>query len=390
MGFTIEDAFIQCGEQYKLKLLAGKNGCANAISWIHLIEDTTIIQQLWGKELAVTTGLGFQSDELLFRFIEKLVKHHSTGLIINTGTYIFDIPSFIIDYCNEQDFPLISIPWEIHLADVIKDFSMRCIMSEREDQQLSKYFRKAFINPEYLETYRDEFMTFFDVDGYFQVVLISIENSDQYDAIELRRVSFQIQLYLEKINSKFSFFWFDSYFVLIVNNILEEELLEIIDKMHRRTQKKMPERIIHIGIGSSLKDINNVVRSYKRAKGAVEAALTFNQNIIEFSSMGIYQILFSLEDKNILKQFYIHQLQPLIDYDDKHHTEFEKTLYYYLKYNGSPQKIAAAMYTHRNTINYRIRKIKEILNSEIETPEERFQYQLAFHIKKILTKELSI
>ena len=48
------------------------------------------------------------------------------------------------------------------------------------------------------------------------------------------------------------------------------------------------------------------------------------------------------------------------------------------------------MYTHRNTINYRIRKIKEILNSEIETPEERFQYQLAFHIKKMLTKELSI
>ena len=65
MGFTIEDAFTQCQEQYKLKLLAGKNGCANTISWIHLIEDTTIIQQLWGKELAVTTGLGFQNILLM-------------------------------------------------------------------------------------------------------------------------------------------------------------------------------------------------------------------------------------------------------------------------------------------------------------------------------------
>ena len=60
MGFTIEDALVQTQTQYQLKLLAGKKGCANAISWVHLIEDTTIIRQLWGKELVVTTGLGFQ------------------------------------------------------------------------------------------------------------------------------------------------------------------------------------------------------------------------------------------------------------------------------------------------------------------------------------------
>ena len=46
MGFTIEDAIAQTGKQYQLQLLAGQKGCANSISWVHMIEDTTIIQQL--------------------------------------------------------------------------------------------------------------------------------------------------------------------------------------------------------------------------------------------------------------------------------------------------------------------------------------------------------
>ena len=143
MGFTIEEALVQTQNQYKLKLLAGKEGCANAITWVHMIEDTTIIRQLWGKELAVTTGLGFQTHDALFEFIKCLVKYHSVGLIVNTGKYIMDIPQDIIDYCNEQDFPLLTTPWEVHMADLIKDFSMRCLFSEKEDSEISKCFQNV-------------------------------------------------------------------------------------------------------------------------------------------------------------------------------------------------------------------------------------------------------
>ena len=383
MGFTIEDAFTQCQEQYKLKLLAGKNGCANTISWIHLIEDTTIIQQLWGKELAVTTGLGFQNPESLFDFIQKLDNHHSTGLIINTGKYIFNVPQNIIDYCDEHDFPLITIPWEIHLADVIKDFSMRCILSEKDDLQISKYFINAFLNPELIESYRKELLTSFDVDGTFQVLLISIENSDNLDSITLRRLSFQLQILFEKIESKYTFFWFDSFFVLIVNNIKENHFIDIINKMLKRTKKKMKDYIIHIGVGNQVNDIRNVVKGYKKAKAAVEMASQFHEDILYFEYMGIYKILFMIEDQDILEEIYNQSLKPLINYDSKHHSQLEKTLYYYLKYNASPQKIASKMYTHRNTINYRITKIKELLESDLDTPEERFQYMLAFYIKNI-------
>lgn len=384
MGFTIEDAMIQTQEQYQLKLLAGKNGCGNTISWVHMIEDTTIIQQLWGKELAVTTGLGFQSHDALMDFIQCLVKYHSVGLIINTGKYIFDIPDDIISYCNEQDFPLLTTPWEIHMADLIKDFSMRCLSSEKEDRQISQCFKETFSNPRIIEESRQQLMSAFDVDGYFQILLIGIDHSDQFDTIERRRISFQLEICFEKIDSPYSFFWFDTYFVLVVNNLEEDKLESVVDSMYQRAKKRMRERSIHIGIGTRLLDFRNVILSYKRAYASVRMAEQFQYPMMFFEEMGVYQLLFLIEDHQALVDMYNRMLLPIIQYDQKHHGELEETLYYFLVYDGSPQLMSKHLYMHRNTINYRLTKIKKLLQCDLATFEEKLPYMLAFYIKKML------
>lgn len=387
MGFTIEDALVQTQDQYHLKLLAGQEGCSNTMSWVHMIEDTKIIQQLWGKELAVTTGLGFQSHDALFDFIKCLVKYHSVGLIINTGKYIFEVSQDIIDYCNEQEFPLLTTPWEVHMADLIKDFSMRCLFSEREDQQISKLFQEVFTTVQTVEEVRPQLMSSFDVDGYFQVVLIEIEDSDQFDAIERRKIVFQLELCFEKIESPYTFFWFDGCFVLVVNNLEPDNLERIIDKMYKRTKKRMEGKYIHLGIGSQMLDFRQVILSYKRARAAVSMATQFQLPIVSFEEMGIYQILFSIEDKQILSEMYHSLLQPIIEYDQKHHGELEKTLFYYLFYNESQIEMAKNLYLHRNTINYRMLKIKELLGCQLDTFEEKMLYMLAMYIKKILNED---
>jgi len=387
MGFTIEDAIVQTKEQYQLQLLAGKEGCSNTISWVHMIEDTTIIRQLWGKELAVTTGLGFQSHDALLDFVQCLIKYHSVGLIINIGKYIFDIPQDIIDYCDAHDFPLLTTPWEVHMADLIKDFSMRCLYSEKEDRQISHYFKKIFTSPFSIEEVRQQLMTDFDVDGYFQVCLIQIENSDQFDEIARRRISFQLQLCFEKIESPYSFFWFDGYFVLIVNNLNEEDLEVIVNQMYKRSKNRMREQLIHLGIGSRMLDIRNVILSYNRAQAAVSMATQFQYPVMFFEEMGVYQLLFSISDKQILIDMYKRLLGPLIKYDEKHHSELEQTLYDYLLYNGNQQAMAKNLFMHRNTINYRMNKIKELLENDLGSFEERMPYMLAFYIKKMLLKK---
>ncbi len=57
MSFTIQDMMLTAETRYEMKFLAGKNGWSIQSAGVHLLEDTTIIQNFWGKELAVTTGL---------------------------------------------------------------------------------------------------------------------------------------------------------------------------------------------------------------------------------------------------------------------------------------------------------------------------------------------
>ena len=71
------------------------------------------------------------------------------------------------------------------------------------------------------------------------------------------------------------------------------------------------------------------------------------------------------------------------DDDAKHNSNYVEVLEKYLEYNGSIQAVAEAMYTHRNTIIYRVTNIKKLLGTELDTTEERFQYQMAYYIRKM-------
>ena len=136
MSFTIEDMILTAENRYEMKFLAGQNGWANSISWVHLLEDTTIIQNFWGKELAVTTGLGFPQKEDWMNLARLLNRYHASGLIINVGQYIYDVPEELIAYCNENDLPLLTVPWEVHLSDMIKDFSIHVFLQDNTDEQI--------------------------------------------------------------------------------------------------------------------------------------------------------------------------------------------------------------------------------------------------------------
>ena len=73
MGYTIEDMLTVSASRYQMELVAGSRGWSNSISWLLMLEDLTIIHNFTGKELAVTTGLGFQRDDDMLELVEELV-----------------------------------------------------------------------------------------------------------------------------------------------------------------------------------------------------------------------------------------------------------------------------------------------------------------------------
>ena len=383
MSFTIEDMMLTSEKRYEMKFLAGKNGWANSISWVHLLEDTTIIQNFWGKEVAVTTGLGFPEKEDWMRLARKLNRYHASGLIINVGQYSREIPEELMAYCDENDLPLLTVPWEVRLSDMIKDFSIRVFVQDNTDEQIATALIAAIETPDNQTAYRKELWQYFDVDGSFQVLLLTCEGLDAMDMVERRKLSYRIQVYLEDITHNASFFYYNSDFVLVANAVQEEALYQLIEGAIKRGEKRMPERKLRVGIGSKCMDISRLSVSYRRAKAAVQMAMTQKRQVVKFDDCGLYRLLYMVEDTGVLQEIETECLAALEEYDRKYNAGYVETLQSYLKHNGSIQAVAEELYTHRNTVLYRLGNIRKVLGNELKTPEERLPYQMAFYIRSM-------
>ena len=377
MGFTIEDMMTVSGARYKIKMEAGKHGWSNSISWILMIEAMTILQNFAGKDLAVTTGLGFRQPRQQLELVKELSHLGASGLIINTGMYIMEIPQKVRTFCDDNDFPLMTVPWDIPLFDMIKDLNMRILLQGITDDEISDALIQAIKAPGDTESSRKRLLPHFDVDGTFQVVLIEPGNLDTMDTVERRRISFQLQIYLESISHNASFFYYDAAFALVVNDVPEDHLRDLLDRFVKRLEVRMPDRRIWVGIGSPMEDLKNLHLAYRRAQAAVRMAAKQDKNMVWFDEMGIYKMLSLIPDPLLRKEMGEDLLMPLLAHDKAHGTDYVEMLEIYLETGGSIKAVAEQTFTHRNTAIYRLGNIRKLLGNDLESPEDRLRYQIA-------------
>jgi len=385
VGFTIEDMLTISEERYKMSLIAGKQGWSNSISWLMMLEDLTIIQNFKGKELAVTTGLGFQSVESLEKLAEALSETGASGLLINTGKYISEIPQSVISYCDENDLPLLTVPWEIYLADMIKDLSVQIFMQSVADEQISSAFIHAIESPLSADQYSRDLLAYYDTDGTFQIALITSEDLDRMDTVERKRISFRMQLFLTNLTHNGQFFYYDSCFVVIMNDIGREQCEEIIEAFAARLRSRMAQKKIWIGIGSQVTGIGNLHIAYRRALAAVKMARSEGEPIMYFDRMGMYRLLYSVDDQMLLKELSDEILRPLMDHDEQRDAGYVETLECYLRNGGSIKAVSEEMFIHRNTLIYRMNNIKKLLGCSLESSQDRMKYLIACMIRKMDT-----
>ena len=389
MGFTIEDMMTVSGQRYQMELVAGKGGWSNSISFLLMLEDVTIIQNFSGKELAVTTGLGFPTASSLLSLARQLNERHASGLLINTGRYVLSIPKELSDFCDENDLPLLTVPWDVILADMIKDLSIRIFLQSDTDEQISASLIEAIEDPENRDHYCRHLLPHFDVDGVFQVILMSADDLDKMDTVDRRRLSYRIQLYLSGITHNGHFFYYNSAFVLVVNAVEEPAVREIVEHFQHNLHRRMPQRRIICGVSDPVTDISRLHTAYHRARAALCMAMDSGRTLQYFSEMDSGRVLYLVSDRDLLLDMCYLPLGPLLEYDREHHASYVETLETYLRCDGSIQAVAEAMFTHRNTILYRMNNIRSLLGSDLSSLEDRWKYQIAcrlLHMKSILHK----
>lgn len=168
----------------------------------------------------------------------------------------------------------------------------------------------------------------------------------------------------------------------------KKEIIAFAEKIIKHLENDLKEVCCIIGLGRYYGETKDLWKSYREAVKAVQSQGSHRGNeMMHFDDLGILRILCFEEMEEELIQFYQETLHPLVLYDREKDSELVKTLEMYFQCGGNLKRVSEEMYTHYNTIIYRMQRIKEITGMDLEVPEMKMNLQVALKILQFLQKE---
>lgn len=393
MALSVQYIYNYTVNMFRLKLVAGKEGLNKYVSWMYYTEDPETVEFIRGGELAITTGLnvfrhaqntGDKSDDYITEFLSNLinefVSRNASGLIVNTGKYIDTIPVGIIALCDRLHFPLFTMPWEVHTIDVMQEVGNKIVNDNQKKKTLEQCFYDALFRPKNFDISRLEKTSFANV-SKFSVILMEIpENIFENDEEQIKHYidfSFNTKIGISPLD----FCWFicDKKIVYI----LHTDGQDIATSVKNTASKDKFFSESRIAVSATCSSCKELGKEFEHA----EFALSFcnqQQKLCNFNSLGVYKLFAEIKDKLVLEDFYNEVLGKLDVLGEAKKQDYLETLKVYTDFGGRIQKTADENAAHRNTINYRIHRISEILDIDLQDSENMFKIQTALHIKKIL------
>jgi len=139
-----------------------------------------------------------------------------------------------------------------------------------------------------------------------------------------------------------------------------------------------------VGIGTVVSSIKDLARSFKEAQVALEVGKVFDteKSIISYNNLGIARLIYQLPTtlcdmflKEVFKRGSIDSLD--------HETLF--TIQRFFENNLNVSETSRKLFVHRNTLVYRLEKIKKITGLDLREFEDAIIFKVALMVKKYLS-----
>ena len=140
---------------------------------------------------------------------------------------------------------------------------------------------------------------------------------------------------------------------------------------------------VSIGIGTAVESIKDLARSYKEAQVAIEVGKVFDteKNIVSYENLGIGRLIYQLP--TTLCEMFLQEVfkKNPIDSLDK---ETLFTINKFFENNLVLSETARKLFVHRNTLVYRLEKIKKLTGLDLREFDDAITFKVALMVKKYL------
>jgi purine catabolism regulator len=127
-------------------------------------------------------------------------------------------------------------------------------------------------------------------------------------------------------------------------------------------------------------------RSFHEARCALEAVRLANGSAPEVASykdLGAFQLLLSLQDDEALASYCQSVLGPVEADEGEYGDELLRSLDVFIENNGHWEKAAQALYCHRHTLRYRIRRVEQLTGRDFSHARDRIEFWLALRGREL-------
>ncbi len=213
----------------------------------------------------------------------------------------------------------------------------------------------------------------------FLINIVSANDVSAYDVIQ--------NLFPDK-NKDFVFNITETDIVLvkeIKNNIDVKDLEKLARSISDTLQTEFFTRV-NVGIGTPVMGVKDLARSFKEAQIAIEVGKVFDteKNIVSYDNLGIARLIYHLPTtlcETFLKEVFKKGSIDSLD----HETLF--TIQRFFENNLNVSETSRKLFVHRNTLVYRLDKIKKLTGLDLREFDHAIIFKIALMVRKYLAAD---
>lgn len=140
------------------------------------------------------------------------------------------------------------------------------------------------------------------------------------------------------------------------------------------------------GVSLSFTKLSESRKYYLQAQEASEIGQRYNLQLSRYEKCTNYIIADLISNNYDIIDFCHPAVIQLLNEDNANNTDFLQTLKYYLYFTKEPVKAAETLCIHRNTLFYRVNKIKQLTGITLDNVEEILQIYVSIKLLEINKK----
>ncbi len=176
--------------------------------------------------------------------------------------------------------------------------------------------------------------------------------------------------------------------IVLITTVGDRRLWTLADNLKEQLSRRIGPAVVYIGVGRHVPGLNGLRQSYREAIDALRLGTDVNGvgSPAFYSDLGLDRLLLTFREHPELTRFYQETMGKVAVLDAKGDGELLRTLDAYFACNGSPTEASTRLHVHRNTLLYRLQRIRALAEIDLDDPEVRLSLQVALRIRRIMAK----